>query len=119
MNEPDDGDETPTASLIALDWGTSTLRAYLLGSGGVVLDSHSESWGIMQLPSGGFPAALEGLTSEGGRVAPSVPAIASGMVGSARGWVEAPYCEAPAGAAELARALTSAGGGRLLIVPGV
>jgi len=119
MSEPDRGVDTPPARLIALDWGTSALRAYLLGDDGAVLDTRSEAWGIMQLPSGGFPAAFEGVTDEWRRFAPGLPAIASGMVGSAQGWVEAPYCNAPAGSAELAGALASAADGRLFIVPGV
>ena len=42
-------------ALIALDWGTSTLRAYLLGRDGSVLAQRSEPWGIMHL--GGRPFA--------------------------------------------------------------
>ena len=39
------------AQLIALDWGTSSLRAYKLGPAGVVLEQRSLGWGIMHLPS--------------------------------------------------------------------
>jgi 2-dehydro-3-deoxygalactonokinase len=119
MSEPDETFDRRSARLIALDWGTSALRAYLLGTDGVVLASRAEAWGIMRLPSGGFPAAFAAVTDEWRRLAPAIPVIACGMVGSAQGWVEAPYCPAPAGAAELARALVSAGGDQLLIVPGV
>jgi 2-dehydro-3-deoxygalactonokinase len=112
-----DGD--PRALLIALDWGTSALRAYLMGVNGAVLESRTEPWGIMQLPAGGFAAAFDGVTSEWRVRAPQAPVVASGMVGSAQGWSEAPYCPTPAGASELARALARAGGGRLAIVPGV
>ena len=38
------------AQLIALDWGTTSLRAYKLGAGGQVLEQRSLSSGIMQLP---------------------------------------------------------------------
>ena len=52
---------------------------------------------------------------------PGLKAIASGMIGSAQGWREAPYCQAPAGAAELAAGLVpvETGSGPLFIVPGV
>ncbi|MEG3012699.1 MAG: 2-dehydro-3-deoxygalactonokinase, partial [Pseudomonas sp.] len=38
------------AQLIALDWGTSSLRAYKLGPGGQVLEQRSLASGIMHLP---------------------------------------------------------------------
>ncbi|HEV7990271.1 MAG TPA: 2-dehydro-3-deoxygalactonokinase [Gemmatimonadaceae bacterium] len=108
-----------SARLIALDWGTSALRGYLLGEDGVVLATRSEPWGIMQLPDGGFVAAFDSMTSEWRTRAPRAPVIAAGMVGSAQGWIEAPYCPSPAGAAELAHALARVDGDRLRIVPGV
>src|SRR4051812_12840847 len=119
MSERSDGIDAGAARLVALDWGTTTLRAFLLGDEGAVLNSRSEAWGIMQLPSGGFPAAFEDMIGAWRSLAQHVPVIASGMIGSAQGWVEAPYCRSPAGAAELARSLAPAGGGRLLVVPGV
>jgi len=51
-----------------------------------------------------------------------VPVIAAGMVGSAQGWVEAPYVEAPANADALVAGLVrvkAACGATLHIVPGV
>jgi 2-dehydro-3-deoxygalactonokinase len=119
MNAHAEGDATGPARLIALDWGTSALRAYLLGDGGGVLETRVEPWGIMQLPAGGFAAAFDQVTSGWRASAPGAPVIASGMVGSAQGWADAPYCPSPAGAAELAGALVGAGDGRLVIVPGV
>jgi 2-dehydro-3-deoxygalactonokinase len=41
------------------------------------------------------------------------------MIGSRQGWVEAPYCECPAGFDAIAAALTSVPGTRLRIVPGL
>jgi 2-dehydro-3-deoxygalactonokinase len=105
--------------LIALDWGTSALRAYLLGDGGVVLASRSEPWGIMQLPQGDFAAAFRGVTDEWLSQSSDVQVLAAGMIGSAQGWVEVPYCPAPAGVAELARSIVRVPAGPLSIVPGV
>ena len=48
-----------------------------------------------------------------------MPLIASGMIGSRQGWVEAPYCKCPAGFHAIAAALTSVPGTRLFIVPGL
>jgi 2-dehydro-3-deoxygalactonokinase len=112
---------TRKPSLLALDWGTSSVRAYLLGTDGAIVDMRAEPWGIMHTPGGDFAAALTMLTGPWRDRFPGLKAIASGMIGSAQGWREAPYCEAPAGAAELAAALVTVGtgNGRLYLVPGV
>jgi 2-dehydro-3-deoxygalactonokinase len=102
-------------SLIALDWGTSSLRAYLLDDMGNVIDSRSEPRGIMHVPDRDFSAAYESITAAW----PALTAIAAGMIGSANGWVEVPYCAAPAGAGELAAKLTRVPNSALCIVPGV
>ena len=106
-------------SLIGLDWGTTALRAYLLADDGVVLDSRTEPWGIMHVPHGDFAAAFDAVTAEWRDTWRGLSAVAAGMVGSANGWVDAPYRAAPAGAAELAAALTTAPGAGLRIVPGI
>lgn len=107
------------ARLLALDWGTSSLRAYLLGEGGAIVEERHRPWGLLHLPEGGFGAALQGVA---GDWLGSVPIIASGMVGSAQGWREAPYAECPADAAALAAQLLrfeALPGVALHIVPGV
>jgi 2-dehydro-3-deoxygalactonokinase len=44
--------DTPRdAALIALDWGTSSLRAYRIDAGGDILDTRHLPWGIMRLPA--------------------------------------------------------------------
>jgi 2-dehydro-3-deoxygalactonokinase len=108
-----------TPALIALDWGTTSLRAYLLAADGAVLEERAEPWGILRVPDGDFAAALGHVTREWRARWPALPAIASGMIGSAQGWVQAPYCRCPAGVDDLAAALVSAGGGVLRVVPGV
>jgi 2-dehydro-3-deoxygalactonokinase len=96
--------------LVALDWGTSSLRAYLLAEGGRIIDRRAESWGILQLPERDFGAALERITSDWSREHGALPALASGMIGSAQGWVEAAYVDLPAGVAALARGLATRAG---------
>ena len=112
----------PRARLIALDWGTSSLRAYLLGEGGAVIGSRQQPWGILHLPEGGFVAALQGVAGDWLAAQPGLPLIASGMVGSAQGWREAPYAPCPADGRSLAAQLLAFDPGpglRLHIVPGV
>ena len=111
-----------TPALIALDWGTSSLRAYAIAADGSVIDTRSEALGIMQVTHGDFHAALRQCCGDWLDAAPRATLIASGMIGSKQGWLEAPYCACPADAASLARAMVklSIGDGRTLhIVPGV
>jgi 2-dehydro-3-deoxygalactonokinase len=104
--------------LIALDWGTSSLRGYLLGNAGEILDRKRADRGILMIPEGGFAAAYLDFCSDWG----DLPAIASGMIGSKQGWKEAPYLPAPASLQQIAAGLVSVdipGRRPLRIVPGV
>lgn len=106
------------AGLIALDWGTTSLRAYRLDDAGGIRDSRSRTWGVRQLPEGGFDAALARIT-EGW---PGLPRLACGMLGSRGGWHEVPYLDLPADPAGIGAAVVRmvAGDGReLFIVPGL
>ena len=112
----------PAARLLALDWGTSSLRAHLLGEGGALIDERRRPWGLLHLPEGGFAAALQGVAGDWLAAMPGLPLIASGMVGSAQGWREAPYAGCPADASALAAQLLrfeALPGVLLHIVPGV
>jgi 2-dehydro-3-deoxygalactonokinase len=113
-------------ALIALDWGTTSLRAYLFDANGAVLDTRASTAGIMNLPrpaaQGGFDAAFDAVVGEWLDRAPGLPVIAAGMVGSAQGWKEAPYVNAPASADALVDGIVrvqTARGVVLNIVPGV
>jgi 2-dehydro-3-deoxygalactonokinase len=106
-------------ALVALDWGSTSLRAYLLDGGGRIVDRRAEPWGILQLPEGDFRRAFDRVTAGWSSEASPLPAIASGMIGSAQGWVEAPYVDLPAGAEQLARGLAPVPATRLRIVPGL
>lgn len=108
-----------TPRLVALDWGTSSLRAWLLGDGGAVLAEKSAPLGILKVQDGDFGAAFRSVCGEW--LAKPLPAVASGMIGSRQGWVEAPYAPCPAGFEALTRgfAWAESGGTRVAIVPGV
>lgn len=114
------------AALIALDWGTTSLRAYLFDAAGNVLDARESTAGIMNLPcaaaQGGFDAAFDAVCGAWLDRVPGLPVIAAGMVGSAQGWVEAPYVDAPTNADALVAGIVrvqTARGVPLHIVPGV
>ncbi len=112
----------PQARLLALDWGTSSLRAYLLGDSGAVIEARQQPWGILHLPEGGYAAALKAVAGDWLDAMPGLPVIASGMVGSAQGWREAAYASCPADGRSLAAQLLAFEawrGVQLHIVPGV
>jgi 2-dehydro-3-deoxygalactonokinase len=111
--------------LIALDWGSSQLRAYRMGAGGSVLEQRASDDGASRLSGGAarFEAALRALAGDWLACAePGLPVLACGMVGSAHGWREAAYASCPLPLDQLHRHLTrvEAGGGlQVHIVPGV
>jgi 2-dehydro-3-deoxygalactonokinase len=109
------------AQLIALDWGTSNLRASLLGDGGRVLDTRAAPGGVMAVPERRFEAALMALCGDW-ISAHRCPLVASGMIGSRQGWQEAPYVSCPAGLAQASSQVTRialTAGVALHIVPGL
>ena len=107
------------ARLIALDWGTTSLRAYLLGDDGAVLDRRSEQLGILQIPGRDFAGVFRRVIGEWHARHPGLPAIASGMIGSAQGWIEAPYVNVPADLDAVARTLAIQPDTGLRVVPGL
>jgi len=104
--------------LIAIDWGTSSLRAALLDDQGQVKEERSLPRGILTVPAGEFPKVFEEITAQWA-APPGTLFLLSGMVGSRQGWMEAPYCPCPAGLADIAAALTWIEPGRIAIVPGM
>ena len=90
-----------------------------MGAGGAVLETNRLPLGIMQVQDRDFPGAFEKAVGDWRRRWPGVPAVAAGMIGSAQGWVEAPYVPCPAGIEELARGLMPVPGVGLSIIPGV
>lgn len=105
--------------LLGLDWGSSRLRAYLLGPGGELLATRRSEAGASALHDGpAFAGALQALVGDWQAAHPALPMLACGMVGSRHGWREAPYVRCPAGAAELAQHTLALDNG-LRIVPGL
>ncbi len=106
--------------LIAVDWGTTSFRAYLLGPGGRVLDSTSSANGILAAKDR-FEATLKTAVAPWIAANGPLPVLMSGMIGSRQGWAEAPYVHCPAGLADVAPnllPLAVAGLGPVAIVPG-
>ena len=100
---------------IAVDWGTTNRRGYLVGADGRLRDEMEDDKGILSVPAGGFPEAVAELRARLG----DLPMLMGGMVGSNKGWIEAPYVPCPASAEELAGHIIWAEEGRTAIVPGL
>lgn len=81
---------------VAVDWGTSNLRAWGIGADGSVTFEKSSPKGMGKLAQAEFPAALaevvDGVTA--GRSG-ELDVLICGMAGARQGWMEAPYLEAP------------------------
>jgi 2-dehydro-3-deoxygalactonokinase len=105
------------STLIAIDWGTTTARAYRMGAEGDVRDERSAPLGIAQIASRRFDDALETLL--GDWCSDLAPRLACGMIGSRQGWIEAPYVECPASLDALAAGIATIAQARLSIVPGL
>jgi 2-dehydro-3-deoxygalactonokinase len=120
------------ARLIALDWGTSVCRAYLLGESGDVLAERREPSGIMTVApraqasersyERAFDRTFETLCEEWLAADQDLPVIACGMVGSNHGWAEARYRQIPTDLAEITLSLTTVRtrtGATVHIIPGL
>jgi 2-dehydro-3-deoxygalactonokinase len=99
---------------IAVDWGTTNRRAYLIDSAGKQAGEFEDSKGILSLSSGDFPAAIAEIRQKLG----DKPLLLAGMVGSNRGWKEAPYVPCPATIDDVVAKLVWVGE-REAIVPGL
>ena len=112
-------------SLIALDWGTSNLRASLLDASGHSIEQRQSAMGVMKVSPGKFSSVLIDLCGDWMQ-SHHLPMIASGMVGSRQGWKEAPYLNCPANLQQAANHLTEVefsdsvvGKHRVYIAPGL
>lgn len=77
---------------IAVDWGTTHLRAWAMCKNGEEIDEAISDQGMGQLDQSQFASVLAELTAHWNC---DGPIIACGMVGSRQGWAEAPYATTP------------------------
>src|SRR4051812_1427903 len=72
--------------MLAIDWGTTSFRAYRLDAEGKIVDSRSAPAGILSVENGKFAEALEQHAGDW-ISAGETPIVMSGMIGSRQaGW---------------------------------
>lgn len=88
--------------MIAVDWGSSSLRTYRLAADGAILDQRRADLGVLSC-GGRFAEVLAGQIDgwDDARI------MMCGMVGGRGGWKEVPYVACPAGAREIAGAIVA------------
>lgn len=94
---------TGTIAWIAVDWGTSNLRAWGINADGDVVASAGSDQGMGKLRPDQFPAALSTVVTELSPGSDALDVVVCGMAGARQGWMEAPYLEAPTDLAALGR----------------
>ena len=90
-----------TKPFVAVDWGTTSFRAYHVDGGGRVVDEVADGNGILAVSDGAFDSALEQRLSRWDR---RLPILAAGMITSRKGWIDIPYRDCPARPAAMAAA---------------
>jgi 2-dehydro-3-deoxygalactonokinase len=108
--------------VIAVDWGTSSFRAYRLGPDGGILERLEAPMGILKVPDRDFAGGLAFQIFRWARQAPEAPIVMSGMIGSRQGWRETPYLTCPVGPEEIAGAAEAVpwrDGRKVWIAPGL
>ncbi|GAB7125994.1 2-dehydro-3-deoxygalactonokinase [Silvimonas sp. JCM 19000] len=107
-------------SYIAVDWGSTNLRAWRVQDG-VCIDHLQSACGITRL-GGATPHAVFQRVLSPWLHLQALPVVMAGMVGSNAGWIEAPYLPCPASLDALAGQLqpvTEAWPVKAWIVPGL
>jgi 2-dehydro-3-deoxygalactonokinase len=99
---------------IGVDWGTTNRRAYRIDQSGQCAAQFEDDRGVLAVGRDGFPAAVAEIRERLG----DLPLLLAGMVGSNKGWTEAPYVPCPAGIDDLVKGLVRPSE-REAIVPGV
>jgi 2-dehydro-3-deoxygalactonokinase len=117
----DERAERVQTKLIGIDWGSTSMRVFRIGNGGIVLASRSAPLGSTTM-NGDPRAYASTLANIAGDWLESLPVLACGMVGSKHGWQEAPYVDCPADTDALAARTISVPFGKgksISIVPGL
>ena len=105
---------------VAVDWGTSSFRLWLVDRSGQILVERRSGEGMLAAAKTGFPAVLRSHLAAV-ETPDHLPVLICGMAGAKTGWVEAGYVDTPAPlAAILEQAARVPGEARdIRILPGI
>lgn len=84
-----------TAAFVAVDWGTSSFRLWVMDASGQVLSESRGPEGMAQCAETGFAPVLA-RHLELANAPEALPILICGMAGARQGWVEVPYADLPA-----------------------
>ena len=88
---------TSETAVLALDWGTTRLRAFRMAEDGSIIERRDAPAGIGAIEDGDFEDAFQTIVGDwlppAGAAAPLI--VLGGMIGSRQGWFEAPYVPCP------------------------
>ena len=101
--------------LIAIDWGSTSRRSYLVAEDGTVINQQNDQKGVLSMVAEDYPSAI----IEVRRAFGDLPVVISGMAGSRHGWIETQYLPAPATISDLARCAVAVGDMACWVLPGV
>jgi 2-dehydro-3-deoxygalactonokinase len=104
--------------MIAIDWGTSSFRAYRLSDAGAILEMRSAARGLLTVTDGDFARVLDEEIGDWKEIS---PVLMCGMIGSRQGWLEVPYLACPASVRQVTARVRAVewGGKQVHIVPGL
>ncbi|MFV0383744.1 2-dehydro-3-deoxygalactonokinase [Paracoccus sp. (in: a-proteobacteria)] len=111
-----------SADFVAVDWGTSSFRLWVMGRDGTVAAESRSAEGMQHCAEAGFAPVLDAhLARTKGQ---GLPVLICGMAGARQGWFEAPYADLPAPVSALAGQAvrlpeTLTGGRDIRILPGL
>ncbi|MXN48168.1 2-dehydro-3-deoxygalactonokinase [Shinella kummerowiae] len=90
----------PEPAYVAVDWGTSSFRLWLIGKDGSIIAERRSGEGMTTAARTGFAAVLANHLAA--VAAPEgLPVLVCGMAGAKQGWVEAGYIDTPAALADI------------------
>jgi 2-dehydro-3-deoxygalactonokinase len=82
------------SAFVAVDWGTSSFRGWLMSAGGEVLAESRGHEGMLHCSGTGFAPVLRDHLGKLG-ASDGHPVLICGMAGARQGWREAPYLKTP------------------------
>jgi len=92
--EPEQDVNSRKPAFVAVDWGTSSFRGWLMTADGSVLAETRGPEGMLYCATSGFAPVLADHLAKLG-ASRDMPVLICGMAGAKQGWIEAPYLHIP------------------------